>query len=113
MLWDPELIEGFFDETSNPNFRLHITNIDTHALAKEAVIAKGTWAKRSISEGNLVKRSFFLTKRHLYYKKTEGSNNIRGILNLEFARVVCEGDELEENGEWLFKIKFIKNLRYF
>ena len=33
-------------------------------------------------------------------------------MKLDFVRVACEGDSLEENGEPIFKIKFSKNLKF-
>ena len=33
-------------------------------------------------------------------------------MNLKFARTEFDGDSLEENGEFIFSIKFIKNLKF-
>jgi hypothetical protein len=106
-----ELIEGFFDELQDPEFKLWTSNVEPY-LSEETVIAVAEWAKRSKKMEDLAERCFFLTKHHLYYKKSPTDTKIRGSMSLEFVRVACEGDQLEENGELIFKIKLTRNLRY-
>lgn len=86
-----ELIEGFFDELQDPEFKLWMSNYEP-ALLEENVIAVANWAKRSKKMEDLAERCFFLTKHHLYYKKSSTDTKIRGVMSLKFARVACEGD---------------------
>lgn len=86
-----ELIEGFFDELNDPEYKLWTSNHDP-ALSKEEVIGVATWAKRSKRQEELAERCFCLTKHHLYYKKNLSDTKIRGAMSLKFARVAYEGD---------------------
>ena len=104
-------IEGFFDDESISNYKLWSSKYDPEIL-KEPILATSVWGKRSKNAHQLAERCFILTPNHLYYKKRPDDNKIRGVMNLKFARTEFDGDSLEENGEFIFSIKFIKNLKF-
>lgn len=104
-------IEGFFDDDSATNYKLWSSKYDPDIL-KENVLATSLWGKRSKNAHQLAERCFILTPNHLYYKKRPNDEKIRGVMNLKFARTEFEGEDLEENGEFIFSVKFIKNLKF-
>ena len=71
-----------------------------------------TWTKKSKHINDLAERTFFLTKDHIYYKKRLSSKSARGVMSLKFARATFTGEELEENGDLIFKVKLVKNLKF-
>lgn len=104
-------IEGFFDDETISNYKLWSSKYDPEIL-KEPILTVDVWGKRSKNAHQLAERCFILTPNHLYYKKRPDDSKIRGVMNLKFARTEFDGDNLEENGEFIFSIKFIKNLKF-
>lgn len=106
-----DLIEGFFDEVNDSEYRLWVT-IDSEVLEQQPVLAGAIWHKRSKSAQELSKRFFCLTKNTLYYKKNAQDTKIRGSMSLKFVRVCYSGEDLDETGKLIYRIKFIKNLKF-
>lgn len=104
-------IEGFFDDESISNYKLWSSKYNPEIL-KEPILATNLYGKRSKNAQQLAERCFILTPNHLYYKKRPDDNKIRGVMELKFARTEFDGDDLEENGDFIFSIKFIKNLKF-
>lgn len=106
-----DLVQGFFDEVIDPAYKLWVSVFEPELLDEE-VIATATFAKRSKSVDDLALRQFCLTRNHLYYMKHKPGAQPRGVMNLRFVRASFEGDDLDENGELIFKIRLTKNLKY-
>jgi hypothetical protein len=106
-----ELIDGFFDEVNHSEFKLWVSN-HNEDLLEQLVLSSAVWHKRSKSAKDLSRRLFCLTKTHLYYKKSAHDTKIRGIMPLKFVRVCYIGEELDETGELIYRIKFVRNLKF-
>lgn len=106
-----ELIDGFFDETNDPGFKLWVSEYEP-AIADEKILGVAVLAKRSRNVNQLADRLFYLTSNHLYYKKRSSDKKIRGMMDLKFVRVSFVGEQLEENGDLIYKIKLTRNLKY-
>lgn len=104
-------IEGFFDEENAHHYKLWSSKYEP-SLLDEEVLSNAAYGKRSKNAKDLAERCFILTPKHLYYKKSETDDKIRGVMELKFARTEFEGDDEPENGKFNFSIKFIKNLKF-
>ena len=105
------LIEGFFDQLNNTDFKLWYSKFDPSVLQEET-IGVGSWAKKSKNVDDLAERTFFLTSKHLYYKKRASDARVRGVMDLKFVRVSFFEEEVLGGGGLVYRIKFTKNLKY-
>lgn len=104
-------IDGFFDQENSQNYKLWSSKHDPSILEEE-IISIGPYGKRSKNAKDLAERSFVLTKRYLYYKKSDKDEKIRGVMDLQFTRTEFEGEDKPEDGSFNYSIKFIRNLKF-
>lgn len=104
-------IEGFFDEENADHYKLWQSKYDPSILEEE-IISIAPYGKRSKNAKELAERCFVLTRKFLYYKKSEDDDKIRGVMDLNFTRTEFEGDDCPEDGGFNFSIKFIRNLKF-
>lgn len=77
---------GFFDSDDISSFKLW-THLPQEKLLNEEIILTSNFIKKSKTEKEMTKRSFFLTPRFIYYKKTLEDPKIRGSLSLKHVRL--------------------------
>lgn len=81
---------------------------------KENTLLTISLGKKRDTEGNIAKRQFFVTKKHLIYSKEGSNTSYRGSLELNWSRIgfeAVENNKMIEQG-YDYKMTIIKNKKY-
>ena len=111
-----QVIRGFFDSNES-SFKLW-TKASSKTLRDQKVILSSQFFKRSKDSKALCTRTFILTPKYLFYKKSLVSRTVRGLMDLEGVRVEflspAERDLADEGAETrhMYSLKFLRNNKY-
>lgn len=78
--------KGFFDSREQSKFKLW-RHLAKEKVDEEPLLLNSTFYKRSKKGTKLAEREFFLTKKFLYYKKSQDDSKIRGVMMLKNVRL--------------------------
>ncbi len=90
-----QFIESFFD-TNLLNFKLWSKNVTDYTIKEDEVLFKGSMLKINRKNNKTKERYFVLTKKNLFYLKSEKSKKIRGVMDTEWVRIEYINEESEK-----------------
>lgn len=105
-----QFVESFFDQ-NDTSFKLWSKKAKKLEINPSDILHKGKMSKINRKTNKTKDRYFILTKKNLYYLKSEKSNKIRGVMKTDWVRT----EYLEENignEKTRYCVRFIKNLKY-
>ena len=111
-----QVVRGFFD-TNESSFKLW-TQASSKSLKKQIPLLSSQFFKRSKDSKTLSDRTFILTSKYIFYKKSLQSRAVRGLMVLEGVRAEflspAERDLADEGKETrhMYAIKFVRNMKY-
>jgi hypothetical protein len=121
-------IDGFFDNVPINVSKINLVEQDHTPTSRklwtkptkdmcpteENTLLKINLGKKRDTEGNISKRLFFITQKHLIYSKEGSETSYRGCLELNWSRIgfeVVENEKMKGQG-YDYKMTIIKNKKY-